>query len=42
MTAAVARVVGSVEGSSVVEYRVQLGYDDLPLDQVLRTYTTGM
>ncbi len=30
----VARVLGSVAGSSVVAYEVALGYDDLPLDQV--------
>lgn len=29
-----ARVVASIEGASVVEYEVELGYDDLPLDQV--------
>jgi hypothetical protein len=34
--ALVERVVGSVVGSSVVEYEVELGYDDLPLDQVGR------
>lgn len=28
------RVLASIEGSSVVEYEVELGYDDLPLDQV--------
>jgi hypothetical protein len=29
-----ARVMASIEGASVVEYEVKLGYDDLPLDQV--------
>lgn len=34
LSAVLGRVVASVEGSSVVEYEVELGYDDLPLDQV--------